>query len=228
MNVGVIVPAAGSGRRFGGEIPKQYHRLAGVPVIVRAVHMMLAAFEGAPIVVAVDAAWQQAASAMLGPLGNTIAIILGGQTRQESVFRALSYPVLTDVEWVIVHDAVRPLATPQLARRVVEAAQIYGAAVPILPPKDTVKMLAANGCIETTLPRGRLGMAQTPQAFRRELLVEAHAEAARDRFEATDDASIVEYAGYPVATIAGEEHNIKITTQLDWIVAERIIETLMP
>lgn len=227
MNVGVIVPAAGSGRRFGGQIPKQYRELAGVPVIVRTVQMLLAAFEGAPIVVAVDEAWQQTAHVMLCGLSKAITIILGGQTRQESVFRALSYPVLAEVEWIVVHDAVRPLATAQLARRVVDAAQNHGAAVPVLPPKDTVKMLAANGYIEATLPRGRLGMAQTPQAFHREQLIEAHTEAARDRFEATDDASIVEYAGYPVVTVQGEEHNIKITTPLDWIVAERIIETFV-
>ncbi|MCX8051957.1 MAG: 2-C-methyl-D-erythritol 4-phosphate cytidylyltransferase [Chlorobi bacterium] len=222
MNVGVILPAAGSGQRFGGDVPKQYRLLAGVPVIVRSIARLRSALGDVPVVVATDPVWRTRAEQLLGA---DVAVCDGGATRQESVLRALEHPSIAEVEIVVVHDAVRPLVSAALVRRVVEAAAEHGAAIPIVSPKDTVKLFDDRGWIETTLQRSRVGLVQTPQAFRRELLLDAHRTARADRFEATDDASVVEYAGYAVATVEGEETNIKITTPLDWLLAERIVET---
>lgn len=218
MQIGVIVPAAGSGQRFGGAVPKQYCDLAGKPILVRTVEMLRSAFGAVPIVVAVDPQWLETARHLLDPLETIVTI--GGSTRQESVQMALSHPLLGAVEIVVVHDAVRPLASPNLARQVVDAAIEYGAAVPVVLARDTVKLLDEQWRVETTLARGRIGLAQTPQAFHRELLVQAHQEAQRDHLEATDDASIVEYAGFPVVALEGEQKNLKITTPLDARIAE--------
>ncbi|MCX7930240.1 MAG: 2-C-methyl-D-erythritol 4-phosphate cytidylyltransferase [Chlorobi bacterium] len=225
MNIGIIVPAAGSGQRFGGDVPKQYRLLAGVPVIVRTISALRRAVGEVPTIVAADAAWLEYAQTLLAPLGSTVTLCHGGTTRQESVSRALDHPALADTEMVIVHDAVRPLVSVAMVRRVVDAAVAHGAAVPVMPSKDTIKLLDSNGRVESTMPRGRLAMAQTPQVFRRELLVEAHRAATTDRFEATDDASVVEYLGHPVVTVAGEEYNLKITTLFDWEIVEYIITT---
>ncbi len=115
------------------------------------------------------------------------------------------------------------LSRTALLQRVLDGAEREGAAVPVVPPKDTVKVLDQGRRVESTLPRSRVGMAQTPQAFERGILIDAHRQASRDRFEATDDASVVEYAGYPVVAVEGEESNIKITTPLDWLLAERLL-----
>ncbi len=226
MNAGIIIPAAGSGQRFGGQLPKQYQMLGGVPVIVRALRAMRDAFPDAPIVIAVDLRWASQLEQLLAEHNAThaVAVTSGGATRQESVYKALGHSSLAAVELILIHDAVRPFATPVLARRVAETAAGTGAAVPVIPPKDTVKLINSdNRCVESTLPRTRVGLAQTPQAFNRDILIESHQEALRDRFDGTDDASIVEYAGYSVTTIEGEESNIKITTPLDWVLAEHLL-----
>ncbi len=225
-NVGIIIPAAGIGQRFGGQVPKQYQILGGIPIIVRSLYAMRAAFPGAPIVVAADQRWISHLNELLAQhrLTSAVAITEGGATRQESVAQALIHSQLDATELIIIHDAVRPLASAALAQRVADAASGAGAAVPVIPPKDTVKLLSGDdGRVETTLPRSRIGLAQTPQAFHRDILIEAHQEAQHDHFEGTDDASVVEYAGFPVTTIEGEENNIKITTPLDWVIAEHLL-----
>lgn len=225
MRTTIIIPAAGSGQRFGGGLPKQYRLLGGIPVIVRTVAALLAACEHSPVVVAVDVRWASYAKRLFADVGlaERVAIINGGSTRQESVSNALEHPAAGDAELIIVHDAVRPFVSPPLLRRVLDGAEREGAAVPVVPPKDTVKLLDHERRVESTLPRSRIGMAQTPQAFERSIIADAHRQAAGDRFEATDDASVVEYAGYPVLAVEGEESNIKITTPLDWLLAEQLL-----
>jgi 2-C-methyl-D-erythritol 4-phosphate cytidylyltransferase len=225
MQCCIVIPAAGSGQRFGGELPKQYRLLGGIPVIVRAMSSLLAVCERSPVVVAVDARWVRYAEKLFADFGcaERVEFVEGGSTRQESVRIALEHPTARSVQFVVVHDAVRPFTSEAMVRRVIEAAERNGAAVPIIPPKDTVKLIDDSSRIEATLPRARIGMAQTPQVFERAIIWEAHCEAVRDRFSATDDASIVEYAGYPVVTVEGEETNIKITTPLDWLLAERLL-----
>jgi 2-C-methyl-D-erythritol 4-phosphate cytidylyltransferase len=125
---------------------------------------------------------------------------------------------------ILVHDGARPLVTLALIRKIIQAAQKYGAAIPGLVPRDTVKLVSrGGGVIRETLDRNRLREVQTPQGFRLSTLQEAYRVTSRDNFTATDDAALVERIGYPVRVISGDPRNIKITTRLDLKVAEILL-----
>jgi 2-C-methyl-D-erythritol 4-phosphate cytidylyltransferase len=130
-----------------------------------------------------------------------------------------------DCEIVVVHDAVRPLVSPALIDRCVAAADKDGAAAAGLPVRDTIKVVGADGRVESTPPRESLWEIQTPQAFRAALLREAHRRAGVDQIEATDDAMLVERLGEKVVVVEGEPRNIKITTPEDLIVAEALLKS---
>src|SRR5690606_25153314 len=150
-----------------------------------------------------------------------VTVAAGGDSRQQSVRAGLD-ALRQPVDLVAVHDGVRPLLDPALLERVLSAAWRHGAATVAVPLKDTVK-LVDGGWVESTPPRARLRAVQTPQAFRRELLVEAHRRAAAEGAEATDDASLVERAGHRVAVIDGSYSNIKITTPEDLLGAGALL-----
>jgi 2-C-methyl-D-erythritol 4-phosphate cytidylyltransferase / 2-C-methyl-D-erythritol 2,4-cyclodiphosphate synthase len=148
-------------------------------------------------------------------------LVSGGETRQESVRLGLdAVPRSTDV--VLCHDAARPLATPGLFRRVVEGLGGVDGCVPVVPSADTVKLVEA-GRVVRTVPRAQVGLAQTPQAFALPALLDAHARALRVGEDATDDAMLVEAAGYTVAAIGGEMNNFKITILEDLLRAEQVL-----
>jgi 2-C-methyl-D-erythritol 4-phosphate cytidylyltransferase len=157
----------------------------------------------------------------LPPESRGAKLVAGGSTRQESVRLGLaSFEEAADV--VLCHDAARPLATPDLFRRVAGGIHGVEGVVPIVPSPDTVKLVEA-GRVSRTLPRAQIGLAQTPQAFVLAALLDAHARALREGLEATDDAMLVEAAGYSVATIRGEPQNFKITTPEDLRRAEHLL-----
>lgn len=139
-----------------------------------------------------------------------IALVKGGERRQDSV--RLGLEALGGCEYVAVHDGARPLATPELIARGLEAARETGAAAPALPIADTVKEAGPNGIVLRTLDRSRLWAVQTPQVFRYELLLRAHREITAD---VTDDAAMVEALGEPVRLFEGSRANIKVTTVED-------------
>ena len=142
-----------------------------------------------------------------------LAVVAGGEERQDSVRLGLE-AVSSEAAWVVVHDAVRPMITPDLVERVLAAARIPGAATCGWPVRETIK-LVKDAVVDRTLPREGLWLTQTPQAFRRELLREAHDKAAREGFRGTDDAMLVERLGGRVAMVEGLAQNIKITTKED-------------
>jgi 2-C-methyl-D-erythritol 4-phosphate cytidylyltransferase len=151
------------------------------------------------------------------------ALIAGGQTRQASVqngIRALS----ADVDFVIVHDGVRPFVTDETIFACLTAADAYGAAVAAVPVKDTIKVANADCFVLETPTRGRLWAVQTPQVFRKSLLEEAHQIAQQRQLTATDDAALVEQLGFPVKLVQGSYANLKITTQVDLQIAEVLLE----
>ena len=148
-------------------------------------------------------------------------IVPGGAERQESVFQGLR--AAPPAELVAVHDGARPLISSSLIARCVEAAREHGAAAPALPVVDTLKRLDAEGRMRETVDRRSLVAIQTPQVFRRELLLEAHEAAARDRFTGTDDASLVERLGHPVFPVPSDLRNLKITTPEDLSLAEALL-----
>jgi 2-C-methyl-D-erythritol 4-phosphate cytidylyltransferase len=214
-SVAAVIVAAGEGRRFGAA--KQFAALGGRPLV----EWSLAAFQAHPfietiVLVLPDDARKVFYQTKFSKLAD---VVPGGSERQDSVtngFRRLD-PAVTGI--VLVHDGARPFVTADLIDRVTAAARETGAAVPVVPPEDTIKE-TAEGRIVRTLDRSRLGRAQTPQGFAYELLARALAAARRDGITGTDEAALVERLGEPVAAVAGDPRNLKITTPLDLEIAE--------
>lgn len=208
-----------------GEGPKkQYRLLAGRPVLSRT----LEAFEHAPAVDGVvlvvapgEEDWCRAEVVDRFGLTKVAAVVPGGAARQDSVWAGLQ--ALPPCALVLVHDGVRPFVTARQIEAVAEAAREYGAATLAVPPKDTVKMSAPPGAPVSTLPRENLWLVQTPQAFRFEVLAEAHRLARERGLAATDDTSLAEAAGYEVRMVPGAYTNIKITTLEDLAFAEALL-----
>jgi 2-C-methyl-D-erythritol 4-phosphate cytidylyltransferase len=221
--VAVIIPAAGSGTRVGTRTPKQFLRLARAPILLLTVERFARHPAVETIIVAAPPAHVHRTERLLEPIRRRRAILVvpGGKERQDSVRSGLAVaPTSSDI--ILVHDAVRPFVTPALIGELVEAARRHGAAICGLPLTDTVKQVA-NGIIEATLDRSMLWSAQTPQAFRANLLREAHDRAHREGFRGTDEAALVERLGHPVRMIRGLAENLKITTAADLCRARGLI-----
>ncbi|MGH7388402.1 MAG: 2-C-methyl-D-erythritol 4-phosphate cytidylyltransferase [Candidatus Rokuibacteriota bacterium] len=214
-DVAVLVPAGGAGTRMGGRTPKQFLALGGAPILAVTVRRLVRH----PRVVAVVVAAPEARVArtrrlLAGAAGRVpVTVVAGGDTRQESVWRAVQ-AAPPEAAVVVVHDAVRPFVTPALVETVAAAARAAGAAICALPIAETVKRVR-DGVVETTLERSTLWAVQTPQAFHAPLLREAHEKARRDGFVGTDEAMLVERLGHRVRVVPGDARNIKITTPAD-------------
>jgi 2-C-methyl-D-erythritol 4-phosphate cytidylyltransferase len=212
----VIIPAGGSSSRFGGGRNKLLAPLAGETVLMRAIR----AFGRDDVATTVIAT----AKGIL-PEGTSYRTCEGGPSRAHSVLNALR-TLEAEIEWVAVHDAARPLVTQALINRTFEAAVKYGAAVPALPVALTVK--EADGPlpakVKRTVPRQTLWAMQTPQVMRRADLLSAFERCPLPLEQITDDAQLLELAGFDVWLVAGEDRNIKITTAQDMLVAETILK----
>lgn len=211
-----IIVAAGRGLRAGGGGPKQYRMLAGETVIARALapfcqHREIIAVQ--PVIHPDDGDMFVQATGHL-PLRPAVA---GGATRQDSVRAGLEALVADKPDVVLIHDAARAFVTPEVISRAITAAQATGAAIPVVPVTDTIKLTDAAGMIEATPDRARLRIAQTPQAFRFDAILDAHRRAAQGgRDDFTDDAALAEWAGLTVATFEGDAANMKLTTAEDF------------
>lgn len=223
-----IIPAAGSGSRFGGERPKQFLVLAGEPILLHT----LRRFDGCPdidgMVVALPEGEIESFAAILARAGlrKPVRLVAGGRERSDSIRNALLVAREFGPEVVAVHDAVRPFVTSAQISAVIERARVVGAAILALPATDTIKEVE-DGLIRQTLDRRRIYRAQTPQAFRFDLLWRAN-ELARQAgvaaAAATDDSLLVERLGEPVAVVAGSPNNIKITTPEDLVFATSLFQ----
>ena len=214
-----IVLAAGLGERMQAEVPKALMAFDGTTMVARAVERALACPSVASAVVVAPAGWEDPVRSLVRPLG-VETIVSGGATRQASVTAALG-AVSSDSTRVVCHDAARPLATASLFERVLDALDGWDGVVPVLAMVDTVKRVR-DGEVERTEPREALAVAQTPQAFLGSALRAAHERAAREGFEATDDALLLERAGFRVRAIDGEHANLKVTTPEDVRLAEAL------
>ena len=219
--VSVILPAAGAGRRFGGDENKIFRPLGGRAIVLRT----LEAFVGRDDVCQVQLVLSRqdmdvARQRFLWELdAGGVSLTIGGNSRSESVGNALGN--LTDsAEMVCIHDAVRPCISRECIDAVIRKAAETGAAILAWPVHGTLKLAGRDGTIESTVSRERLWQAQTPQVFRRELIERAYAAAAHG---ATDDAALVEAAGHAVTLVPGHPGNIKITTPEDLALAEAIL-----
>jgi 2-C-methyl-D-erythritol 4-phosphate cytidylyltransferase / 2-C-methyl-D-erythritol 2,4-cyclodiphosphate synthase len=220
--VAAVVVAAGQGLRAGGEIPKQFRRIAGETLLERA----LSAFAEAPDVTFVQPVIRPDDVDFVRRLTdgmNVLEPVAGGATRQASVRAGLEALVACTPDIVLVHDAARPFASASLITRAIAAAEKTGAAIPALPVTDTVKRIDSTGTIEATLDRNSIRLVQTPQAFAFPALFDAHRRAlAQGWNDFTDDAALAEWAGIKVSVFAGEPGNIKFTTPEDFARAEAI------
>lgn len=223
MNVAVIVPAAGAGERLGGRA-KPFIMLAGEPMLVHALRPFLADSRVSCVVVALRPAEAHNPPAWLATLDPRIRLTQGGRERGDSVRAALE-DVPTDVQAILIHDAARPLVTPTLVDRAIAAVVRGRSAVVGVRMVDTVHEVDEMGRINTTLDRSRLWRAQTPQAFPRAVLVEAHRRAAVEGEHATDDAALVARTGEPVHVIEGDPENLKVTTPADLAVAGAVLRS---
>ena len=226
-DVAVVIPAGGRGKRMRGALPKQFLRLGGIPVLQRTIAAFHSLPEVTEIVLVVPVAYIHRTRALVlrAKFTKVRAIVKGGHERQDSVRNGLA-ACRRNAGLVLVHDAVRPLISRAVIRRVIRAAEIHGAAVAGVKVKDTIKVEAPGrgGFCERTLPREALWGVQTPQGFRFDVLWGAHEEALASGFRGTDEASLVERMGVRVKIVEGEDTNIKLTTPADRKLAELLLK----
>ncbi|MEO8076504.1 MAG: 2-C-methyl-D-erythritol 4-phosphate cytidylyltransferase [Acidobacteriota bacterium] len=226
-----IIAAAGEGRRLGASVPKQLLEIGGRSILERSVDAFAGHERVTEVIVVLPAGlaarpprWTAGTAA-----GAPIRIVEGGARRQDSVANAFDV-VAEQSEVVLVHDAARPFITPELISRAIDAAVAHGAAIVAVPVRDTVKRVTTSGgeaTVAATLPRDSLYLAQTPQAFRRNVLREAVA-LGRAGAEATDESMLAEQAGHPVHIVEGDSANVKITTSRDLETARQNARPMAP
>lgn len=222
MNWGAVVVAAGRGTRMGAAENKPYLQLAGRTVLAYTLEAFERCASISTIVLVVTSGEQKKAAKIVGHegFGKVTMIIPGGAERQDSVYAGLE--ALT-TDGVLVHDAARPLVTPKQIEACCKAAEEHGASALAVPVKDTIKVSDGNGFIIATPERRTLWSVQTPQAFLRLELMQAHRLAVEDGAIATDDAMLLERLGRKISIVEGDYRNLKITTPEDLPIAELLL-----
>jgi len=234
MHVYVILPAAGIGTRMSAGASahadkpvaaKQFLTIGGVPVLVHCLRAFKAVPRVAEVLVAVRGSEVERVTELIKRFGLEVKVrvVEGGENRQGSVANALAQLSCDPDDVVLVHDAVRPLIEPATIERTIDAITRHGAAIVAVAAVDTIKQVekTADGAIvSSTIPRERVVQAQTPQGATFALMQRAFAEAAKDEFAGTDEASLLERAGVEVWVVAGSARNFKITQPGDLELAE--------
>lgn len=223
----VILPAAGQSSRFRDKEKKPFVNLDGRAVWLRTIEHFITRSEVAQCIIVVSPEDQEMFRRRFGAnlAFMNVQIANGGAERFESVANALAL-VKPEVEFIAVHDAVRPCITDSLINDVFARAEKTGAAMLAVPVSDTLKQVDANKQVKGTMPRQGVWLAQTPQVFRRDWLVEVYENRTRLGANFTDDAQLMEAAGYAVHVVEGATTNIKITTKQDLFLADAILKSL--
>jgi 2-C-methyl-D-erythritol 4-phosphate cytidylyltransferase len=229
--IAAILPAAGLGTRMGAETPKQFLELDGAPIVILSLRRIASCHLVTDIIVATrpDEVAKLEDRIRTEKFKQNVRVVRGGDSRQYSVAKALDL-VSNDTEIILVHDAVRPFVTREQIARVIEEAQRCKAAILGIPAMDTVKEVKRASLpedvalITATIPRERIVLAQTPQAFSTKLLKEAFARAQSDGVNASDEAGLVERLGHDVHVVLGSERNLKITKPADMELARFYME----
>ena len=220
----VILPAAGRSTRFGGTAKKPFTPLAGQPIWLRSVDLFFGRHDVVQCIVVIAPEDREDFGRRFGLelAARNLHVAAGGAERFESIANALSL-VRPDVDFVAVHDAARPCTPPDRIDAVFQEASRIGAALLAIPVADTVKQVDENGRVHATVPRRGLWLAQTPQVFRRDWLLDAYSRRQEFGRDITDDAQLVEAAGHAVHVVPGVAANLKITTQHDLALAEAFL-----
>jgi 2-C-methyl-D-erythritol 4-phosphate cytidylyltransferase len=220
MSFAVLIPAGGSSVRFGAN--KLLAMLRGRTVLTRSIEAFIDRDDVSRVIVA-------STHTPVETKHPKLHVCPGGACRAESVRRALQ-EVPTDVEFVAVHDAARPLVSAELISRVFESARQHGAAGPAMPVALTIKRAATSlpAPVEQTVPRANLWAMQTPQVMRRADLLAAYERCPIPLEQVTDDLQLLELAGMPSMLVAGEERNLKVTTPMDLLLAAMLLQSPPP
>ncbi len=224
MKVSVIIPAAGESKRFGGKSKKIFAQIAGRCVLLRTLELFVNRKDVCQVILVVA---QEDSETIRTRYGSNLSMmgietVIGGPTRTKSVSNALT-KVNSQADYVCVHDAVRPCVSQLWIDKVFQAACEHGSAILAYPIHGTVKKLGRDNEIIQTVRRDDLWQAQTPQVFRKEILIRAYQNAPG---RADDDAALVEAIGEKVIVVPGDPRNIKITTREDLVLAQAVIDTL--
>lgn len=219
-----VIVAAGTGKRMGTSVSKQYLLLDGKEILAHTVEKFenSALVDELILVVGQNEIGQAHHMAQQYRWKKVAAVVRGGAERQDSIWNGISR-TSPSAEIVLLHDGVRPFVTEEMIRASIQTASEVGACTVGMPVKDTIKVCGADGMALETPERSRLWQIQTPQTFRREVIFQAFEKAQKDGFLGTDDTSVAEYAGFPVKVIPGSYRNIKITTQEDLLVAKAFL-----
>jgi 2-C-methyl-D-erythritol 4-phosphate cytidylyltransferase len=225
MKATAIIVAAGLGKRMGGTTPKQFHNLLGQPLLAHTLLPFESIQEISEIIVLLPGGWEERCRhEIVEKYGfkKISKLISGGKERQDSVYRGLK-ETSAKSELVLIHDGVRPLVTKVMIEASLGTASAHGAAVVAIPLADTLKKVVSGHLIKETLKREGFWLAQTPQTFRREIILKAFETALSDGFYGTDDSALVERAGFEVRVVPGAVTNLKVTTPEDFKVAELLL-----
>lgn len=220
VNIGVVIAAAGQGKRMGGPVKKQFIELAEKPVLLHTLDLF-AELEYVREMVVVTAEEDVERTRELLSSYPHIRVIPGGAERQDSVYLGLTALCFSD--YVLIHDGARPFLSRLTLERLIDTVRSKRAAILAVPVKDTIKRTDETGIVMDTPPRQSLWAVQTPQAFALSDILAAHEQARQDGFLGTDDASLIERLGQAVHVVEGEYTNIKLTTPDDLVFGEAIL-----
>lgn len=217
MKVKVIIPASGSGERFGGKIPKQFLKIDGKEIIAHTLEKFNSIGLIDEIIISTQLEYFVKLSTILKKynLKKVKKITEGGKLRQDSVYNALINLDCGNEDLILIHDAVRPFISKKKITELIRAAEEENCVILGLPVNETIKRVDKNSVVTETLDRQNVWAIQTPQAFQYGILIKAFEKAGNENFIGTDEAAIVENSGFPVKVIPGEKGNVKITVKDD-------------
>jgi 2-C-methyl-D-erythritol 4-phosphate cytidylyltransferase len=217
MSFYVIIPASGSGIRFAGNTPKQFFRIEGKELIVHTLNKFNSIQSIDSIIISTKKIFFDKLIKVVfeNSVGKVTKIVEGGKRRMDSVYNSLMNLNCKKNDYIIIHDAVRPFVSKDLIQRLIKETKKFNSVIPGMLINDTVKRTDKKLIVKNTIPRENLYCIQTPQVFRYDILVKSFEKAYRDNYIGTDEAAIVEYAGYKIKLIEGEASNIKITVKED-------------
>lgn len=217
MSIKVIIPASGSGTRFGGNIPKQFMKIEGKEILAHAISAFHQIRSVDEIIIATRQEYFERIKLIIRKNNyfKIKRIVEGGKLRQDSVFRALMNLDCSENDFILVHDAVRPFVDREKILEVIKAVKKYNCVILGLPVSETLKKIDKKNFVDKTVERQNVWSIQTPQAFRYDILKKSFEKANGDNFTGTDESSLAEYSGYKVKVIEGTKENIKITHRSD-------------